>query len=256
MQVIRLQQLQDGRINDQLVALSRGPDSRVLNHNGYILNGFKFRTQSVEQHLKTQNSGVMVKGDELTGNIEYYGMIQKITEIRYLDNNFVILFKCDWFEAPSQVRNQGRGYKKDEYGFISVDITKLYYANDPFVLGSQAELVYYVKENANKNWYTVVKVKPRNFFDFPQEEDGSDAYQLNEFTNTDIAIEASLVDQGDVLNRDDIGGTCLDEHIVIKEEESKESVNANASDSDTDDFEVEYSTDEDDYSENVDSDSE
>jgi hypothetical protein len=111
---------------------------------------------------------VVVKGDELTGHTDYYGMIQKIIEIRYLENNFVILFKCDWFEAPSQVRNHGKGYKKDEYGFISLDITKLYYKNDPFVLGSQAGLVYYVKRNDSENWHTVVKVKPRNVFDVPR----------------------------------------------------------------------------------------
>ncbi|XP_058775718.1 uncharacterized protein LOC131649992 [Vicia villosa] len=253
--VIRLKQLQDGRINDQLIALSRGPDSRVLIHNRYILNNFKFRAKSVEQHLKTQNSGVVVKGDELSGHVEYYGMIKKIVEVRYLDNNSVILLKCDWFEAPSQVRNQGRGYKKDEYGFISLDITKIFYRNDPFVLGSQAVSVYYVKQNNNQNWYTVVKVKPRNVYDFPQDEDDSEPYQLNEFNNNNTykALETSSLDQREILNRNDIGGTSY-EHTIIEEEELK--VANDASDYDTDDYEYESSTDEDDYSDTEDSDSE
>jgi hypothetical protein len=196
-----------------------------------------------------------VKGDELTGHTDYYGMIQKIIEIRYLENNFVILFKCDWFETPSQVRNHGKGYKKDEYGFISLDITKLYYKNDPFVLGSQAGLVYYVKRNDSENWYTVVKVKPRNVFDVPHDEDDSEPYQLSEFKNTNIAGEASAMDQAEILNRVDIDGTYLDDHIVIQEEELRES--DDASDSDTDyDYEDESSINEDDYVENIDSDSE
>ncbi|XP_057447269.1 uncharacterized protein LOC130739062 [Lotus japonicus] len=94
-EVVRLQQLRDGRISNQLLALSRGPNFRVFNHKGYILNGFKFRTKDAEKHLKTQNSGVLVKGDELTGNVDYYGVVRKITEIKYLDNNSVILFNCD-----------------------------------------------------------------------------------------------------------------------------------------------------------------
>ncbi|XP_058776589.1 uncharacterized protein LOC131650901 [Vicia villosa] len=255
-EVIRLKQLQDGRINDQLIALSRGPDSRVLIHNGYILNNFKFRAKSVEQHLKTQNSGVVVAGDELSGHVEYYGMIKKIVEVRYLDNNSVILLKCDWFEAPSQVRNQGRGYKKDEYGFISLDITKMFYRNDPFVLGSQAGSVYFVKQNNNQNWYTLVKVKPRNVYDFPQDEDDSEPYQLNEFNNNNTykALETSSLDQREILNRNDIGGTSY-EHTIIEEDQELKAAN-DASDYDTDDYEYKSSTDKDDYSDTEDSDSE
>lgn len=252
---MRLKQLGDRRITDQLVALSKTPDCRVLNHNGYFLNGFKFRTKNAEKNLKTQNSGVVVKGDELTGHIDYYGVIQKIIEVRYLDSNFVILFKCDWFEAPLQGRNQGRGYKKDEYGFISVDITRLYYNNDPFILGSQAELVYYVKHNDRENWHVVVKVKPRNIFDLPYDEDDLEPYQLNEFSDTRVESEASLVDKGDILNRDDVNGICLSGHTISQEEEPNE-YSDDASDFDTDDYQDESSMDEKDYLENVDSDSE
>lgn len=166
----------------------------------------------------------------------------------------MILLKCDWFEAHSQVWNQGRWYKKDEYGFISLDITKVFYRNDPFVLGSQNGLVYYVKKNDNENWYTVVKVKPTNVFDFPHDEDNSDPYQMNEFNidNRHMTLELSLVDQRDFLNRNDIGGTSY-EHTIIEEEELKVSDNANASDYDTDDYEYESSINEYEFSENEDS---
>ncbi|XP_057443879.1 uncharacterized protein LOC130736038 [Lotus japonicus] len=196
-EVVRLQQLGDTRITNQLVTLSKGPDFRVFNHKGYILNGFKFRTKDAEKHLKTQNSGVIVKGDELTGHADYYGVVRKITEIKYLDNKFVILFKCDWFEAPSEGRNQGRGYKKDDYGFISVDITRLFYKNDPFILGSQAELVYYVQYSDKENWYSVVKVKPRHIFDLPNGEDDDEfeAYQLNELSDTHGELATPLENQ-------------------------------------------------------------
>ena len=85
-------------------------------------------------------------------------------EIRYFDNNLAILFKCDWLEAPSEGRNQGRGYKKDEYGFTRIDTTRFYYTNDPYILRSQARLVYFVKHSDKEKWHTVVKVKPRNIF--------------------------------------------------------------------------------------------
>jgi hypothetical protein len=72
---------------------------------------------------------------------------------------------------------------------------------------------------------------------------------LSEFQNTNIAGEASSMDQAEILNRVDIDGTYLDDHIVIQEEELRES--DDASDSDTDyDYEDESSINEDDYVEN------
>ncbi|XP_057451940.1 uncharacterized protein LOC130743729 [Lotus japonicus] len=269
--VLRLQQLGDERISKQLEILSKGPDFRVFNHKGYILNGFKFRTKDAEKHLKTQNSGVIVKGDELTGHVDFYGVVRKITEIRYLNSNFAILFECDWFEAPSEGQNQGMGYRRDEYGFISIDMTKLYYKSDPYILASQAGLVYYVKYSDKENWYTVVKVKPRHVFDLPNVEvdDDLEAYQLNELGDThgqlktpsvnqdEVVLneddDAPLVNQDDeVLNRHDVAGLCLDESIIDKEEEQKELDDASDSDSD----EEESHASEYDLSEKEDSDTE
>ncbi|XP_070024045.1 uncharacterized protein [Nicotiana sylvestris] len=145
--VLQLKYNGDNRITDQLLALARGPDLRVECHNGYVLNGFRFRTMASEKFLKTQNSGVVAKSDEYTENADYYGKVRRILEIQYLDKNLVILFQCDWFEVPPHGRSQSRGYQRDEYGFICVDVTRLYYTNDLFILGSQAQSVYYVKHD-------------------------------------------------------------------------------------------------------------
>ena len=37
--------------------------------------------------LKTQNSGVVVKGDESTGYIDWFGVIKKIIALDYLGSN-------------------------------------------------------------------------------------------------------------------------------------------------------------------------
>ena len=50
--------------------------------------------------LKTQNSSVVVKGEESTGYIDWFCIIKKITDLDYLESKEVILFKCDWFEVP------------------------------------------------------------------------------------------------------------------------------------------------------------
>jgi hypothetical protein len=37
-----------------------------------------FQTADIEKNLTTQNSGVVVKGDESTGNMDSYSVIKKI----------------------------------------------------------------------------------------------------------------------------------------------------------------------------------
>lgn len=37
-------------------------------------------------------------------------------------------------------------------------------------------LIYYIKQNDNENCYTSVKVKPKNVFGFPHDEDMSEPY--------------------------------------------------------------------------------
>ena len=120
--------------------------------------------------LKTQNSGVVVKGHESTGYIDWFCVIKKIIALDYLGINEVILFKCDWFEVPPQGRHQSRGYKKDAYGFINVDTTCLHYKDDPFVLGIQVEQVCCTKDVENPNWCSVIKLRRRNLFAMPNRE--------------------------------------------------------------------------------------
>ncbi|XP_070029676.1 uncharacterized protein [Nicotiana sylvestris] len=218
--VVQLKENGDGRITSGLLALARRPDPRAYCHNGYIMNGFRFRTMKSELGLKTQNSGVVVKSDEHTGNVDYYGKIRKILEIQYLDNNSVILFQCDWFEVPTQGRSQSRGYKRDEYGFICVNVTRVHYTNDPFILGSQAQSVYYVKHDQNENWHAVVRVRPQNLFDLPEQEDETESYQLIDLIErgeVDLQIESD----NDVIKiqREDIDGVSVDAPSLSNEEE-------------------------------------
>ena len=82
---------------EEMYTLARGPDKQVLTHNAWCINGFLFRTLQVERHLKTQNSGVVVQGDEETGNITYHGQLTDITVLQYIGRRHVTLFKCDWW---------------------------------------------------------------------------------------------------------------------------------------------------------------
>ena len=87
-------------MTNQILSLARGPDRRTYFYKGYIINDFRFHTKEVEKNLKTQNSGVVVKGDDITRNVDYYGVIRRIIQLQYLGRERIVIFKCDWFEVP------------------------------------------------------------------------------------------------------------------------------------------------------------
>ncbi|OMO94746.1 hypothetical protein COLO4_16165 [Corchorus olitorius] len=55
-------------VNDQLLDLARGLDKRVHRYKSILLNGWRFNTRNRELQLKSQNSGIYVKGDDSTGD--------------------------------------------------------------------------------------------------------------------------------------------------------------------------------------------
>ncbi|XP_050255283.1 uncharacterized protein LOC126701217 [Quercus robur] len=232
-QIEQLYDNQDERINEQILSLARGPDSCARVYSQYTINGFLFRTKESEQMLKTQNSGVVVKGDESTGYIDWFGVIKKIITLDYLGSNEVILFKCDWFEVPPQGRHQSRGYKKDVYGFINVDTTCLHYKDDPFILGIQAEQVCYAKDVENPNWCSVIKLRPRNLFAMPNREQEVDdendnsnfePYELNEVLRSQHDMGGSEEGSEDMTSwcRSDMEGlgieVSVDENIHLEDD--------------------------------------
>ena len=81
--------------SDLIYALAKGPDhlARVFNHT--ILNRYFFRNSYIEKDLSTQKSGVIVKGDETTSNIDYYGVIKKIIFLDFPPDKEVVLLQCE-----------------------------------------------------------------------------------------------------------------------------------------------------------------
>ena len=70
----------------------------------------------------------------------------------------VVLFKCEWWDVHTT-----RGVKEDQYGFIMINTTRRLSTDEPYVLASQAEQVYYVNDIQDPKWYVVVKTKPRDY---------------------------------------------------------------------------------------------
>ena len=81
--------------NESLFHLACGPNSRGFRYTSYLVNSWRFNVKDRDMYLKSQNSGVLVKGDDNAGNLNYFGILTNIIELIYSGGNNVILFKCD-----------------------------------------------------------------------------------------------------------------------------------------------------------------
>ncbi|WVZ52396.1 LOW QUALITY PROTEIN: hypothetical protein U9M48_003458 [Paspalum notatum var. saurae] len=176
----------EGKLSDNMYSLAQGPDHRARIYNRCFINGFLFRTVHVENNLSTQNSGVVVKGDDSSSNMDWYGVIKIIIMLDFPNEKEIVLFQCDWYDVPAANRNKGRGYKKDKYGIINIDTTRLRYVEDPYIMGTQTELVFYVK--SQKIQFGLLLIKPRNLFAMPEEPEGDNGGQID-LDSLDVGVE-------------------------------------------------------------------
>jgi len=99
-----------------------------------------------ERSLITESCGVLVKGDEGTSNMDWYGVIKKIISLQFAGGKEVMMFKCDWFDVLATTKNKGKGYNKDQYGNIDIDTTRLRYSDDCWAFLTslpKVDLVFY-----------------------------------------------------------------------------------------------------------------
>ncbi|KAG5580350.1 hypothetical protein H5410_050977 [Solanum commersonii] len=89
-----------GRATNELISLAVGPEPLVHRYSIFMVNEFRFQTKELVR--KTQNSGVLVRGDDSDSNKEYYGVLEDIYELCYVENRKVHLFKCHWDDVEPQ----------------------------------------------------------------------------------------------------------------------------------------------------------
>ncbi|KAI3793975.1 hypothetical protein L1987_36599 [Smallanthus sonchifolius] len=81
--------------NKELRALAHGP-LYASSYTACIVNGVRFVVQNRDSRRTTQNSGVVTIGEDDT---PFYGQLEEIIELNYIDGYSVVLFHCKWFDT-------------------------------------------------------------------------------------------------------------------------------------------------------------
>lgn len=86
---------------NQLVSLASGSSFYVRSYSGFMVNGVEFLTCDRDRERCTKNSGICVHepDDQI-----YYGVLEEILDLSYINNNSVNLFKCKWFDTQAERR--------------------------------------------------------------------------------------------------------------------------------------------------------
>jgi len=168
-----------------MLSLARGPEKRAIFYRGYNVNGFRFHTNQCDESKRTQNNGVMVRGEDQSCNVPYYGQLTDIVELQYTEGNKVVLFKCGWYG----VSREGIGYKRDWHRTTILITSQKLKTVEPFVLACQATQVYYVNGIKDPTWNVVIETKPRNLYEMPSDEEEPYQEEENLHCNANVLQE-------------------------------------------------------------------
>ncbi|KAA8532586.1 hypothetical protein F0562_032598 [Nyssa sinensis] len=243
--VKQLRQTSNAQISPEVEILSVGPDQWGRRYTGYVINGFRFRTKERESKRKTQNSGVLLNAsttsfasardrNPVEGDVRFYGVLTDIIELRYTNDLKFVLFKCDWID-----NNAGR--KIDEFGFTLVNFKHLLYkenrlGDEPFILASQAQQVWYVQDSLEKDWPFVVIMTPRDVFDVLAKEHMTEP-QVGPYNGQHLDDNIFTNDEDSAWVMRAVDGATIDVNIVEDDDvdtESDDDVDTESTESDDD----------------------
>ncbi|CAL5321510.1 unnamed protein product [Camellia sinensis] len=213
-------------LSEEIKILALGPSQKATRFNGYIINGTRYHTKSCELRRKTQNSGVMVKAktssyasakdiNPVEGDVAYYGYVTDIIELYYSHDHRYILFMCNWID-------NNKGLKQDDFGFTLVNFNHLLYAkkqdsDEPFILASQAQQVFYVNDSIDEDWNVVLKMKPRDLYEVcgeqPTIDEGLHHNEVEGFGDQELDVASFTCKEDMDWVRQGIDGTTVDETI-------------------------------------------
>ncbi|XP_041001830.1 uncharacterized protein LOC121247540 [Juglans microcarpa x Juglans regia] len=186
-------------VSEDLYALACGPEPWVVSYSACIMNGIRFHTRNHEELRRTQNSGVLVSGEHQSESVEFYSVVKDILALQYMKWRHVYLFECQWFDIADPIR----GIRVGEH-LMSVNMSRSWYKDEPFVLACQASQVFYLQNTGlGSNWYAVQKVTNINVYDIPSnplieddESDSSDIDVYQEDNDGDAYIPVQVDDDG------------------------------------------------------------
>ena len=155
-------------VTDELYALSFGPSEDVGLYTTYNANGIRWHVKKMERTRSVQNSGIMAPGSHGQGESNFYGRLVSIVKLDFAYGYSVHLFKCKWF---STINTKKRKRFVRDYHLRSVNENVLWYEDNPYILPTQAQQIFYLDDpKLNSGWKVIQTIRHRHVWDVPENE--------------------------------------------------------------------------------------
>ncbi|WOH09924.1 hypothetical protein DCAR_0729384 [Daucus carota subsp. sativus] len=116
---------------NEIASLAKGPNRAAKRFSGYIVNGYRFHTKLRDQNCTTQNSGVYLTA-LTTSFASSKDQNPKTGDVNYYDD-------------------------KDSLGFTRVNFNRVRQKDDPFVMSTQVQQVFYIQDPTELQFYYPIK---------------------------------------------------------------------------------------------------
>ncbi|KAA8517687.1 hypothetical protein F0562_015161 [Nyssa sinensis] len=128
---------------------------------------------------------------------------------------------CDWID-----NNERR--KIDEFGFTLVNFKHLLYkenrlGDEPFILVSQAQQVWYVQDSLEKDWHIIVIMTPRDVFNVLAKEHMTEP-QVEQYNGQHLDDNTFTNDEDSTWIIRGVDGATVDVNFVEDDNVDTESV--------------------------------
>nr|KYP36504.1 hypothetical protein KK1_042375 [Cajanus cajan] len=108
----------------------------------------------------------------ITAFMSYFRVIQDIWEIDYVTFR-VPVFKCKWIDGNT-------GVQTDDLRFTLVDLNKVGYKDEPFIMAYQARQIFYVRDPCNEKWSVVLEGRTMHV---THEDESLDIHETRSFSS-------------------------------------------------------------------------
>ncbi|KAL8522166.1 hypothetical protein ACS0TY_012346 [Phlomoides rotata] len=124
----------------------------------------------------------------VVSDMTFYGVIEKIWELEY-ENFRVPVFKCIWADNNS-------GVKTDDLGFTLVNLSKVVFKDDSFILGSLAKQIFYIEDPTDHAWSVVLETPTREYFEYTNGGELEETAVMHQCFTTGLhAIDPNMTDE-------------------------------------------------------------
>ena len=90
--------------------------------------------------------------------------------------------------------------------------------NESYVIASQPQQVYYIKDTKDPNWLIVVKTKPRDWYDMPKENINKACQENKDIGSISFTFNESDNEHGFSMDRNDLAQTITNGNSMMSME--------------------------------------